>query len=169
MEVVDGAKCVVLTGVIERTVSTGHVVKRNDKLWLDLDHGLALRKREWRSEASGTVFRQVTSNWQEFAPGFWLPAEIEVQTVVPPKSTRYAEKYWDRVVLSRHVTLVQCIVNQVEDNFFEVPIKPEDQVEDPGTKATIEGGDTPTKLVHEAVSEQRNPVICNFSEWTATC
>ncbi|MHC4178892.1 MAG: ankyrin repeat domain-containing protein, partial [Planctomycetota bacterium] len=152
-EVIDGAKCVVLTGVIERTVGTGHVVKRNDKLWLDLDHGLALRKREWKSEAGGTVFRQVTSNWQEFALGFWLPAEIEIQTIVPPRATRYAEKYRDRVVLSRHVTLVQCIVNQVEDDLFEVPVKPGDQVEDPGAKATIEGGDTSTKSLHKAAAE----------------
>lgn len=121
-EVVDGAECVVLTGTIERTIWVDDTkVKRNDKLWLDLDRGLALRKREWTSEAGRALFRQVTSDWHEVAPGFWLPKHVELQTVVPAEATRYAEKYRGRVVLSRHVTLVKCLVDNVPDDLFEVP------------------------------------------------
>lgn len=120
-EVVDGAECVVLIGVPLPPETIAE--KTNDKLWLDLEHGLALRKREWSMGEGRALSRLVTSDWDEFAPGFWLPKQIEVQTLIPAEATRYAKKFRGRVVLRRPTTLVQCTVNKVADDLFEVPAK----------------------------------------------
>lgn len=134
IEEVDGAKCVVLRGTFEFTLSLRNVTEKHtthEKLWLDPDRDLALRKCE-RTGSPGPklLYRTVNSNFEEVAPGVWLPKETLSQTIAPSDDPGYPEEYCGKPVLSRRVELVKWIVNKVPDEVFEPYIKPGDHVND---------------------------------------
>ena len=68
------ATCLVLEGDTEQAVDLGNGPKTNkthQTFWLDVDHGLAVRQHEHRSELG--FGRVVNSDFLEPIPGFWLP------------------------------------------------------------------------------------------------
>jgi len=133
-EEVDGARCAVLSGAIEVTFEKDWKGERKTfvrrvKCWLDLQHGMALRKwEEYRMPGMGLI-RVVNSQFKYFQPGVWLPQEIELQCCAPAEGSQYPEKYRSKVVLSTRIKVTKCSVNETGDSFFEPLIKPGDQVE----------------------------------------
>ena len=129
----DGGKCLVLTGTYEETLSVGDVtekVKVRDRLWLDLQRGLALRKRETSSRFEGRVTRILNSDFQEIAPGFWLPKSSEIQDLAPAAGAEYPEGCRGQSVLTTRIHLARCTVNDVPDLLFKAVIRPGDHVQD---------------------------------------
>lgn len=134
-EEVDGARCVVLVGTVERTSTVREATQKyttRDKLWLDPDRGLALRKREQRTSPDRTkaLRRTVNSNFEEVVPGIWFPRDSEHQTVVASDNPDYPEAYRGKTILSTRVKLTECVVNAVPDKVFEPYVKPGDVVSD---------------------------------------
>ena len=71
------ANCLVLEGDTEQSVDLGSgpkTIKTHQTFWLDLDHGLAVRQHEHRSELG--FGRVVNSDFVEATPGFWLPRKL---------------------------------------------------------------------------------------------
>jgi hypothetical protein len=102
-----------------------------DKLWLDLDRGLALRKREHKtSPGPKTAYRRVNSSFEEVAPGVWLPKESELQTVAPSDDPDFPEQYRGKPVVSSRTKVTKWVVNEVPDDLFDPLVKPGDQVLD---------------------------------------
>jgi len=136
VETLDGARCLVLAGKLERTVQAHEVdvqekYTTHDRLWLDLDHGLALRKREWTSTpGSRSVYRIVNFDFREIAKGVWLPHESEFQEIAAVNANDYPEAYRGKPVLVRKIKVTKCIANEVPDDLFEVVTKPGDMVGD---------------------------------------
>jgi hypothetical protein len=134
IERVDAANCVVLSGTVERTASVGDITQKftmEDKLWLDLDRGLALRKREHKtSPGPKTAYRRVNSSFEEVAPGVWLPKESELQTVAPSDDPDFPEQYRGKPVVSSRTKVTKWVVNEVPDDLFDPLVKPGDQVLD---------------------------------------
>ena len=133
LEEVDGAKCLVLTATYENKVSFGtesEVFRIIDKLWLDPQRGLALRKRETRHGEGKPFSRVVNSNFEQVAPGLWFAKETEDQEILPSEGGQYPEQYRGRPVILRHVKVVRWVINQVPDDLFDPLVKPGDQVVD---------------------------------------
>ncbi|MHC4405751.1 MAG: hypothetical protein ACYTG0_39395, partial [Planctomycetota bacterium] len=119
-EKIDGTPCVVLLGKMECELPVGKGTERksiSDKLWLDLGHGLALRKRETGIE--GQRVRVVNSEFEEVLPGFWLPRRSRRETFAPPGAAR---EHRDRPVMTRDVKLCLWVVNQTPDELFDVAL-----------------------------------------------
>ena len=117
-ETIDGAECVVLEGRMQCPLSEGGVSKTRsvvDKLWLDLGHGLALRKRERRTD--GQLVRVFNADLVEIAPGFWLPKRSRNETFPPGDAPK---PYRDRPMIVRETELCLWVVNQVADGLFEI-------------------------------------------------
>ena len=117
-EDVDGAPCVVLKGKMQCQLPAGEASENksvSDKLWLDMDHGLALRKRETRKD--GQLRRVLNSDFQEILPGFWLPKRSQTQTFAPPNA---AEQNRNRPVMTSDMKLCLFLVNQIPDELFDL-------------------------------------------------
>jgi hypothetical protein len=118
-EKVEGAECLVVEakgneiGTWKARVKGEEVA---DKLWFDLEHGLALRKREF-SSAGVLTERKINGKLKEVTPGVWLPQESRWQRMAPP----WAKAYRDRPALEYVMTVRQFSVNDVKDSFFTVP------------------------------------------------
>ncbi len=124
-EEVDGAKCVVLTADYKVTgVRIGNEVKEwnhyHDKLWLDLERGLALRKRETTSGVGKPLTRVLNSSFKEVAPGFWLPQENEEQWIAPSEGEDWPDSYRGKPVFVQRSKLIRCVVNDVPDDLFDL-------------------------------------------------
>jgi hypothetical protein len=119
---IDGAECVVLRAEIrcELPVGRGSAQKRvDDKLWLDLKHGLALRKRETRID--GQLVRIINRDFVELLSGFWLPKQSRTETFAPPGVVIQAA---DRPAMTRELKLCFWLVNQAVDDTFDVALTP---------------------------------------------
>ncbi len=127
-EEIDGGRCAVLTGTIQFPITVGEVSQTfeiSSKLWLDLDHGLAIRQGE--RQTMGTLTRMVNSDFQEVLPGLWLPKKCQMQVFAPPDAP---EELKGRPVMIEHLTLTKCVVNEVPDDLFDMAPKPGDEVLD---------------------------------------
>ena len=75
-EVIDGSTCVVLkgslNGVFPPSLLAGDLA---DRIWLDRDHGWAVRERE-QSKADQPSIRWENSGFREIEPGLWLPTVV---------------------------------------------------------------------------------------------
>jgi hypothetical protein len=114
-ETVDRAACV----VVEATRQTGPDAKRvviTDKIWLDPKLGYAPRKWEQRSDGRFLHLR-VNREFEEFAPGCWLPWEA-TWTVGTPAWV--SPELRDRPGYSHNMRLRKARVNDVSESLFEV-------------------------------------------------
>ena len=119
-EEADGARCVVLEGRVECRLPPGNEseTKRfDDRLWLDLEHGLALRKRE--TLLDGRLRRLVNSDFAEVLPGYWLPKLSRTKYFGPSKAPEDRD---DGPVLVRRMRLLMWVVNQVPDDLFDIAL-----------------------------------------------
>ena len=140
----DGVKCITIRRKFEMTIyvadgsgSKPAVVPATEKIWLDLDHGFAVRQRERDMEMQG-LDRTVNSDFVEIVPGIWFPRKTEVQRIAPPGAPK---EYQGRPVLSWNADLIRWAVNDVSDERFHINTKPSDNVLDWRTKGiqVIEG------------------------------
>jgi hypothetical protein len=115
---IDGARCVVLEGNMECPLpAKGGAAKTaiEDRLWLDADRGLALRKRE--TKTGGHLLRVVNSEFEEALPGVWFPKRSLTQVVSLPEA---GEASGGRPLLNRQITLCYHRPNQVIDGLFDL-------------------------------------------------
>jgi hypothetical protein len=114
-ERIEGAECVVLEGAWSSPRNREvHVV---DKLWLDLEHGLALRRRD-QSYNGRLGERWLTFKLEQVLPGYWLPRESLWQRAAPPGAPA---SFDNQVVLAYHMRVVKWNTNDVSDNLFDIP------------------------------------------------
>jgi hypothetical protein len=129
-EAIDGSTCVVLKGSLsdwfKPPVSPSQPVGDvADRIWLDRDHGWAVRKREQTNDG------QVLSRWEnsglrEVEPGLWLP------TVV--RHERFAEDapagWRGKPVVIEKIRVQRIAVNKVRDGRFDMVPQKGDVIED---------------------------------------
>jgi hypothetical protein len=100
-----------------------HVVERKGKdvLWIDAEHGCALRRRAVYHPSGSLHYELKADLLAERAPGLWLP-EVQTLAVYNLDTVEPAElrgKLW-RVVTN---TLLDARFNDLPDDFFTVPDK----------------------------------------------
>jgi hypothetical protein len=116
-ERIDGARCLGLEASWKSP--TDQEVTITDRLWLDLDHGLAVRRRNQLFNG------QLGEHWltfrlQEVVPGYWLPRETWWHRVAP----RTAPEDWKgKFAISYHMTVLEWSANDVKDALFEIPVR----------------------------------------------
>jgi hypothetical protein len=104
-EPVDGAGCVVLEVPLKEGTET---------IWLD--PGLGYSPRKWEVRAGNRlVWRRISNDFREFAPGCWLPLEAATSfgppaftSLVPPGQSVYTQR----------MSLRYARVNDVRDSIF---------------------------------------------------
>jgi hypothetical protein len=95
-------------------------------VWLDIDHGFAVRQIENR-QSGDSLQRNVNRDFVAIVPGVWFPKKIEWQRFAPPDAPK---EYQGRPVWILHTDLTKWIVNSVPDELFDVPMKTGDDVHD---------------------------------------
>jgi hypothetical protein len=125
-EVIEGATCVVLKGSLNSLLQPSLLVgDLSDRVWLDRDHGLALRKREMSRD--GQVFnRWVNSEFREVEPGLWLATRCRHDQF----SADAPAEFKGKPVVTEEIRIHSVEVNHVPDDRFDMVTKPGDQVED---------------------------------------
>ncbi len=127
---IGGTKCVSLQRTYQQKIMTrdrsekplvASMVQVTETIWLDVDHGFAVRQRE--RNTYGRLDRTVNSDFVEILPGIWFPKKTETQAHAPPEA---APEYQGRAVLSWNVDLIRWSVNDVLDNRFDILTKPSD-------------------------------------------
>ena len=121
--IVDGAKCVVLHAHGPIKITGGGVsetVTIDDTIWLDLDHGLALKQRMY-ALAKDHITRTVTADFVEIVPGLWFPKSVVTECLVPPSGPAEYRSKPMQVVATK---LTKWVVNQVPDDLFDVAPRP---------------------------------------------
>jgi hypothetical protein len=125
-EVVDGSTCVILKGTLDaRPDPVAGRVDLSDRIWLDRDHGLVVRKREMARD--GVVMNRIaTSKLKEVQPGLWLPMVCTRDTFSPnaPVAKR------DRPILTETVTVESLEINNVADDLFDMTPQKKDTIHD---------------------------------------
>jgi hypothetical protein len=125
-EVVDGSTCVILKGSLNSILQPGFFVgDLTDRLWLDRDHGLVLRKREMARDGKVTN-RWVNTNLKEVEPGIWLPMTTR-QDQFP---ARPIPELNGKPVLIEETRVQSLTVNKVPDERFDMTPKQGDTIED---------------------------------------
>jgi putative intracellular protease/amidase len=138
-----GARCVVLRRNYESPYVTGdgtnkpRLVQAAEAVWLDADHGFAVRQWELQSTAWG-FDRIVNADFVEIASGIWFPKKMEHQAYAPADAP---QEYQGRPVLSWNCDLVRWSVNDVPDERFHIVPRPSDLL--------IVNGD-PIKVIDDA-------------------
>jgi hypothetical protein len=125
-EVVDGATCVILRGslnsLLQPSLFAGDL---SDRTWLDRDHGLAIRRREFAKDGRPSV-RWVNDELREMTPGLWLPMHCRQET--------YAEdappEWKDKPVMIQEIRVSKVEVNHASDDLFDMVPKKSDRIED---------------------------------------
>ncbi|MFO0892930.1 MAG: hypothetical protein U0790_27800 [Isosphaeraceae bacterium] len=125
-EVVDGSTCVVLSGHLNSLRNPSLLAgKLVDRLWLDRDHGLAVRKREMSKDGVvGT--RWENSELREVEPGLWLPTIVRVAHFAedaPPTSR-------GKPVVTEEIRVQRLELNRVPDSRFDMVAEKGDVIED---------------------------------------
>jgi hypothetical protein len=125
-EVIDGSTCIVLKGSLNSLLQPGLLFGTlTDRIWLDRDHGLAVRRRELARDGQ-LGQRWENSELREVEPGLWLPTRIKHEqfaTDAPPD-------WRDKAVVTEEIKVESIEVNRVPDERFDMVAKPGDRVED---------------------------------------
>jgi hypothetical protein len=110
LDKVDGATCVVLEGAFVWRHVGDESMTIADRLWLDVEHGFALRQRE--RQIGAVSYRVVNSDFREILPGLWFPG----------KSASLGFRGNDRTspFSETQLKLTRIVVNEVTDDLFEV-------------------------------------------------
>jgi hypothetical protein len=129
----DGANCVVLEGDTARTFtlpSGPKTFKSHHTIWLDLDHGLAVRQLEHRTD--GGFSRVVNSDFVEIQPGLWFPKKSALERFAPPDAAKEDQGH---PVWIWHSELIRWQINSFPDDLFDPVTKPGDRVNDQRSQA----------------------------------
>jgi hypothetical protein len=95
------------------------------RIWLDRDHGLAVRKREMAKD--GRVgMRWINTELHEVEPGLWLPLCCRQEILAED-----APPGWkDKPVMIEEIRVSKLEVNKVSDDLFDMTPKKTDRIED---------------------------------------
>lgn len=125
-EVVDGSTCVILKGSLNSIQPAGfYPGELTDRIWLDRDHGLVLRKREMTRDGKINI-RWLNTEMKEVAPGIWLPMTTR-QEQYP---ARPVPELKDKPLMIEEIHLQNVKVNQVSDDLFDMTPKAGDAIID---------------------------------------
>jgi hypothetical protein len=125
-EVVDGSTCVVLKGSLGGTAPAVFITSPpTDRLWLDRDHGLLLRKREIAVDGK-VSHRWVNTELKEVEPGLWLPQRTRHEQF-PHK---LVEELGGKPVMTVETRVQKLEVNRVSDGLFDMAPRKGDVIED---------------------------------------
>jgi hypothetical protein len=125
-EAIDGSTCVVLKGSLNSlkpsSQPAGDAV---DRIWLDRDHGWAVRMREQ------TMNGQVMARWQhsalrEVEPGLWLPTIVRHERFADDAPAGWRGK----PVITEAIHIKSIEVNKVPDDRFDMVPEKGDVIED---------------------------------------
>lgn len=125
-EAIDGSTCVVFKGslnsIFRPALLAGDIA---DRIWLDRDHGWAVRKREQTKDGQ-LMERWENSGLREVEAGLWLPTIVRREKFAEDAPAEGRGK----PVLTEEVRVKHLEINRVpEDRFDMVPTK-EDVIED---------------------------------------
>ena len=84
IEKVENNPCLVVqkaNAAVADSASATAAERDYDKLWLDMDRGYAIQKRESRFE--GQSVRVINSDFLEVVPGLWLPGRSRIEYFAP--------------------------------------------------------------------------------------
>lgn len=120
------ATCVILAGSLNSLIPTGYSPGRvTDRIWLDRDHGLAVRKREMARD--GRVSRRwINTELREVEPGLWLPMHCRGEQFADDAPDGWKEK----PVMIDEVRVRKLEVNKVKDELFDMTPRKADRIED---------------------------------------
>ncbi|WP_422927799.1 hypothetical protein [Singulisphaera sp. PoT] len=125
-EVIDGSTCVILKGslntLFKPAIFQGDL---SDRVWLDSDHGLAVRKRELARDGQ-VMERWENSGLREVDAGLWLPTLVTHQRFADDAPTDLKGK----PVLVENIRVEKVEVNRVADDLFDMMPKAGDVIED---------------------------------------
>jgi hypothetical protein len=125
-EIVDGSTCVILKGSLNSLLQPGFLAGNlTDRIWLDRDHGLVLRRREMARDGTVTM-RWENSHLKEVEPGMWLPMSTR-QEQFP---VRPVLELNGKPVLIEEIQVKSLTVNKVPDDLFDMTPKTGDAIED---------------------------------------
>jgi hypothetical protein len=125
-EIVDGSTCVILKGSLNSLLQPGFLAGNlTDRIWLDRDHGLVLRKREMARDGTVTM-RWENSHLKEVEPGIWLPMSTR-QEQFPAKTVPELN---GKPIIIEEIQVKSLTVNKVPDDRFDMTPKPGDAIED---------------------------------------
>jgi hypothetical protein len=125
-EVVDGSTCVILKGSLNSILQPGFLVgELADRIWLDRDHGLVMRRREMYHDGK-VMNRWENSHLKEVEPGIWLPMTCR-HDMFPAKPHPELK---DEPVLTEQIQVQSLEVNRVADDLFDMVPRKGDTIED---------------------------------------
>jgi hypothetical protein len=96
-----------------------------DRIWLDRDHGLALRRREL-SQDGRLQSRWENTKLREVEPGFWLPTHIRHDMFASDAPPEWKSK----PVMTEEIRVETIAINRVPDDQFDMVPKKGDSIED---------------------------------------
>jgi hypothetical protein len=125
-EVVDGSTCVILRGSLNSLLQPGLIVgELTNRIWLDRDHGLAVRQREIATDGK-VGMRWINTELKEVEPGLWLPMHCRHEQYADDAPPEWKQK----PVLIEDVRVTKIEVNKVSDDLFDMTPRESDRIED---------------------------------------
>jgi hypothetical protein len=125
-EVVDGSTCVILKGGLNSLLQPEMIVgDLTNRIWLDCDHGLAIRKREMARDGR-VAMRWINTELREVEPGLWLPMHCRVESYADDAPREFK----DKPVLIEEIRVSKIQVNKVSDDLFDMTPRKTDRIED---------------------------------------
>ena len=125
-EVVDGSTCVVLKGSLDSILQPGfYPGDLTDRIWLDRDHGLVMRKREMVRDGK-VSHRWLTFELKEVEPGLWLPMFTRNEQF-PAKPIPELK---DKPVMIEEIHVQSLTINKIPDDRFDMTPKAGDGITD---------------------------------------
>jgi len=154
---VEGVTCLVLSRKFEAELAEydpekeENVIFRSpatETIWLDVDRGYAMLKRENHNARWGLT-RSVNSNFIEILPGLWFPKKTKGTPFAPPEAP---PQYQNHPVLSWNCELIRWSVNDIPESRFDIVSQPGDILYENGKKTVIDENNQPFAPQNEADS-----------------
>ncbi|MFO0960388.1 MAG: hypothetical protein U0800_23630 [Isosphaeraceae bacterium] len=125
-EMIDSSTCVVLkanlNSLLNPALISGEVA---DRIWLDRDHGMAVRRREMSKDGKVHT-RWENSAFREVLPGLWLPMEVRHERFGADAPADWGNK----PAIVEEIRVDRIDLNAVPDERFDLVPRKGDTVED---------------------------------------
>jgi hypothetical protein len=117
---------VILKGSLNSILQPGfYPGNLSDRIWLDRDHGLALRKREMARDGK-LLTRWTNTNLKEVDPGLWFSMTTRIEQF----SAQPMPDLGDKPIMLEEIHVQSLSVNQVPDERFDMIPQPGDTIDD---------------------------------------
>jgi hypothetical protein len=125
-EIVDGSTCVILRGSLNSILQPGfYTGDLTDRIWLDREHGLAVRKREMARD-SVVSNRWLNTDLKEIEPGLWFPMTTRHEQF----SAKPISELRGNPVLVEEIHVQSLSLNKVPDDRFDMTPAAGDVIDD---------------------------------------